>query len=79
MVLTIEPGCYFNDVLLDAALANPEQARFLVGSEIDRFRGTGGVRIEDDIIVTEEGVELMTQVPRTVEEIEVFMARAQNS
>ena len=32
------------------------------------------VRIEDDIIITEDGMELMTDVPRTVEEIENHMA-----
>ena len=31
------------------------------------------VRIEDDIIITEDGMELMTDVPRTVEEIEAHM------
>lgn len=34
------------------------------------------VRIEDDIIVTEDGMELMTDVPRTVEEIEAHMSAA---
>ncbi len=32
------------------------------------------VRIEDDIAVTADGIELLTCVPRTVEEIEAFMA-----
>ncbi len=31
------------------------------------------VRIEDNIYVTENGAELLTQVPRTVEEVETFM------
>jgi len=74
MVLTIEPGIYFIDHLLDQALANPDQAKFLVVDEIDRFRGFGGVRIEDDIAITADGVELLTCVPRTVEEIEALMA-----
>jgi Xaa-Pro dipeptidase len=35
----------------------------------------GGVRIEDDVIVTANGIENMTQLPRTVEEIEAIMAQ----
>jgi Xaa-Pro dipeptidase len=75
MVLTIEPGCYYINHLLDSALKDPAQAKFLVKEKIDEFRGSGGIRIEDDIAVTATGVELMTQVPRTVEEIETLMAQ----
>lgn len=35
------------------------------------------MRIEDDIVVTKNGMELMTEVPRTVEEIEALMAEGQ--
>jgi len=75
MVLTIEPGIYFGDYNLDQALANPEQSRFLVPEMINQYRGFGGVRIEDDIVITDDGMELMTQVPRTAEEIEKLMAK----
>lgn len=74
MVLTIEPGCYFIEPLLTQALANPEQARFICGEVLARFRGTGGVRIEDNIAVTANGAELLTCVPRSVEQIESLMA-----
>ena len=39
MVLTVEPGCYFIDALLDAALASPLLSRFIVRAELERFRG----------------------------------------
>lgn len=74
MVITIEPGCYFNDVLLDAAAKDPEQSKFLVMSKIERFRNSGGVRIEDDVLITESGVENLTKLPREIQEIEALMA-----
>ncbi|XP_020653507.3 xaa-Pro dipeptidase [Pogona vitticeps] len=79
MVLTVEPGIYFIDHLLDQALADPAQACFLNNEVLARFRGFGGVRIEDDIAVTATGMELLTCVPRTTDEIEAFMGEAQSS
>lgn len=40
------------------------------------MQGFGGVRIEDDVIVTSDGARSMTNVPRTVKEIEAVMAGA---
>lgn len=73
MCLTIEPGLYFNEFLLNNAYENEILAKFLVKNEIDRFIQFGGVRIEDDIIVTEDGCELLTKVPRSCDEIENWM------
>ncbi len=39
-------------------------------------QGMGGVRIEDDVVVTADGAETMVDVPRTVEEVESVMAGA---
>ncbi|CAG9858391.1 unnamed protein product [Phyllotreta striolata] len=74
MVVTIEPGCYFIDPLLDKALKDFNLSRFIVADSLKRFRGFGGVRIEDDALVTENGMINLTKVPRTVEEIEDWMA-----
>lgn len=64
MYVTIEPGCYFIDHLLDEALADAVKSEFLVAEVVARFRGFGGVRIEDDVLVTADGVENFTFVPR---------------
>ena len=74
MFITVEPGCYFIDPLLDAALADPERAPFLSAVAIAPYRGTGGVRIEDDVLVTESGCENFTWAPRTPEDVEAACA-----
>jgi Xaa-Pro dipeptidase len=76
VVITVEPGVYFIDILLDAALAHPAQARFLDAKLLKRFRPVGGVRIEDNVLVTSSGSDNLTQVPREAEDIEAVMAGA---
>uniref|UniRef100_A0A8D3CHW2 Xaa-Pro dipeptidase n=1 Tax=Scophthalmus maximus TaxID=52904 RepID=A0A8D3CHW2_SCOMX len=78
MVLTVEPGIYFINHLLDQALPNSSQSCFINNQVLARFRGFGGVRIEENIAVTADGIELLTGVPCTVEEIEAFMADCKN-
>lgn len=71
MVLTVEPGCYFVDYLLDTALANPEQAKYINAEVLKRFRGFGGVRLEDVVVVSAHGPPRnLTNCPRTVKEVE---------
>lgn len=69
MVLTVEPGCYFIDPLLDMALSSEAQERYLVAERLKDFRGFGGVRLEDNVRVTADGCENLTQCPRAVEEV----------
>ncbi len=63
MVLTVEPGLYI-----------PENCK-----AVDKkWRGIG-IRIEDDVLVTKEGHEILThEVPKTIIEIEALMAEAKN-
>ena len=52
MCLTIEPGIYFIDTLLDAALNNPQLSKFLLPHEVNHFRRFGGVSILHNVDYT---------------------------
>eukprot|EP00546_Thalassionema_frauenfeldii_P014088 CAMPEP_0178907954 /NCGR_PEP_ID=MMETSP0786-20121207/7653_1 /TAXON_ID=186022 /ORGANISM="Thalassionema frauenfeldii, Strain CCMP 1798" /LENGTH=533 /DNA_ID=CAMNT_0020579801 /DNA_START=59 /DNA_END=1660 /DNA_ORIENTATION=+ len=69
MVLTVEPGCYFIDPLLDMAMWNPDQNKFINSERLNDFRGFGGIRLEDDVLVKADGCENLTICPRAVEEV----------
>jgi Xaa-Pro dipeptidase len=74
MVLTIEPGLYFVPALLKPALEDEEKSQFLNASKLNEMMDFGGVRIEDNIIVTDEGCENLTDVPKERIDIEKEMA-----
>lgn len=74
MVITIEPGIYFIPALLKPALVNKEQAPFLNAKKIESLYNFGGIRIEDNLIITETGYENMTNVPKEIKELEKVMA-----
>ena len=74
MILTIEPGVYFVPALLKPALEDDKASKFLNASKLNDMMDFGGVRIEDNIIVTEDGYENMTTVPKERNEIEQVMA-----
>lgn len=74
MVITVEPGCYFIDPVLLPAMEHEATAKFFVPERVQQLRGSGGVRLEDDVIVTAHGIENMTRCPRDVAEVEAVMA-----
>ncbi len=76
MAFVIEPGLYIREQALDALEDTPENRAFKdkVGPAVAKYRDIG-VRVEDSFLVTETGlVRLSARVPRTLEEIEAFMA-----
>lgn len=75
--MTIEPGCYFIDCLLDRALAEGSDIKqYFVADRVNSCRDMGGVRLEDNVVVTSDGCKSWTNVPRTVAEVEAVMAGA---
>ena len=60
MFFTIEPGLYFIESLL-GDLQKSENAKYIDWTKVDAFRKFGGIRIEDDILITETGHENFTR------------------
>jgi Xaa-Pro dipeptidase len=75
-VITVEPGCYFIEPLLEEALQDPAKSEFLVKQVLEKFRRLGGVRLEDNVVVTADGCENLTKCPREIQEVEAVMAGA---
>lgn len=69
MVIAIEPGIYFIPSLLEPA--NP----YLNMSMIQEYWTFGGIRIENNLIVTNTGSEMLTKLPREISEIEAIMKK----
>ena len=76
MVMTVEPGIYMIPVLMDRWRAEGKFAEFLDYDAIERFRAFGGIRVEDDVLVTETGNRILgRRVPIDIDEVEA-LARA---
>jgi Xaa-Pro aminopeptidase len=76
-VVTDEPGIYFIPALIDKWKAEGTCRDFIAFDKLDAYRTFGGIRIEDDLLITESGARLLgsKRLPRTVEEVENAMAQ----
>jgi len=74
-VMTNEPGCYFIPALMDLWKAEKKFEQFISYDALEAYRGFGGVRIEDDVLITDGGSRVLgTPIPKTIEEVEATMA-----
>ena len=72
-VLTVEPGLYFIPELIDQWEAEGKFTDFINYGALKDWRSFGGIRIEDNVLVTEDGHRVLCKpVPKTVEEIEAL-------
>lgn len=65
MVITIEPGIYFSRYELKRAyLSSPIHSKFINKGILDKYWSVGGVRIEDNLLITANGYENLTTAPK---------------
>ena len=60
MVITVEPGLYFNKTWITQQLEREGVKEHVNLEKLQEFWDFGGIRLEDDIVVTEDGYELLT-------------------
>ena len=74
-VFTIEPGCYFIPELIDKWNQKDSIHRFINFDKVSEYRDFGGIRIEDDLLITENGHKLLGKpIPKTVADVEAICA-----
>jgi Xaa-Pro dipeptidase len=71
-VFTIEPGIYFIPELIDMWKQENKFSEYINYDKVEEYRNFGGIRIEDDVLVTEDGFRVLGSklIPKSVEEIE---------
>jgi Xaa-Pro aminopeptidase len=72
-VLTVEPGIYFIPELMDQWRSEGLHPDFINYEKLDAWRSFGGIRIEDNVLITDNGHQVLGKpVPKTVEEVEAL-------
>lgn len=71
IVLTIEPGIYIIPALIDLWKADNKFSEFINYTELEKFRSFGGIRIEENLVITDQGSKLLgDEIPKTINDVE---------
>lgn len=69
----MEINSYFNKYALDSIyLPSPVHSKYINKDVLRRFMPVGGVRIEDDILITSKGYENLTTTPKGEEALRII-------
>lgn len=72
MVITVEPGIYFNHIVLNDPKIRKKHKNNVNWDLVDSYLDFGGIRIEDNIYITESGNVNLTKLPKSIKDIESF-------
>ncbi len=75
-VVTVEPGIYFIEPLIEKWRNEGRYRDFIDYRALAKYVGTGGIRIEDNVIVTDNGHRIIgNPIPKTIEELEAILKK----
>lgn len=70
-VITVEPGLYFIPELIDKWQGEKKFTDFINYNKLDAYRNFGGIRIEDDVLITKKSQRVLgNHIPKTIKEVE---------
>jgi Xaa-Pro aminopeptidase len=76
-VLTVEPGLYFIPELIETWEAKQHLASFINYDEVNKFKSFGGIRVEDDFVITENGSSMLGKpLAISIEDVEQIRGNA---
>ncbi len=74
-VITNEPGIYFIPALIDKWQSEKINAEFINFDKVNQYRGFGGIRLEDDLLITDAGCQIIGErVPIDPDEVEKIIS-----
>lgn len=73
-VMTVEPGIYFIPELIDLWRSQKKFTQYINYPRVEKYRRFGGIRIEDNVLVTADGHQVLGKpIPKTVADVESMM------
>jgi Xaa-Pro aminopeptidase len=76
MVITMEPGLYFIDALIHSKDQREKLKDLVQWDKAEAHLNFGGIRIEDDLLITKDGSRSLSDVPKSISDINTIRSSA---